>query len=624
MTNCYATGSVTAANNGYTQYIGGLVGWANGNVVIQKSFATGFVTYGNSIYTSTGGLVGRYEFNANSSDSFFDMETTGQPASMLFDHGKTTAEMKTVGTFLAAGWDFSPSGVWAINGTTNNGYPYLRFQGATPANIWNGATSTDWNESGNWNDIEVPTSDKTVIIPDVTNDPVIGTAAAVTNLTIESGAVLTIGETGRLTVNGTLTKIAEPEGLLLSAGSSLIESSGAHAYVTLSITPNEWHLISASTSNVTSGVFYGHYLQQHNESTDAYNDITDPGVELAPMKGFALWGDMDENKVTYGGPVNAGSYSFTTTYSGTGKGWNLVGNPYPSSINWDAASGWTKTNVNSAIYCHVDGSTWATWVPGTPGAGTNGGSKYIAPGQGFFVQASASGSLAINNSARLHNATTFFKNTEIVPNLIRLEVSGNGYKDEAVVRFVPEATAEFDGNYDAHKLFGDVAAAAQVFTTGQTQLSINSLPETSMVPVGVKIGTTGTYTIAATEINDMPYATLEDTKTGIFTELAKSSYTFNFTSGEDELRFKLHFSALSVDDEKEQQASIYSYRKIAYINLNPLNQADIYIYNAAGQLIYSRESASGLISLNMEAGGVYIVKVISNSDIQTKKIFINQ
>ena len=32
------------------------------------------------------------------------------------------------------------------------------------------------------------------------------------------------------------------------------------------------------------------------------------------------------------------------------KGFNLVGNPYPSAIDWDAASGWTKTNIDNAVY----------------------------------------------------------------------------------------------------------------------------------------------------------------------------------------------------------------------------------------------------------------------------------
>jgi len=444
------------------------------------------------------------------------------------------------------------------------------------------------------------------------------------NLTITDAASLTLGSAATpayLTVSGTLANNSGNDGLVIPSGSSLIENSGTMAEVTFNIAAGEWHLISVPTDNATAGIFYGHYLQKHTESTNAYTDLTDPGEVLTPMKGYAVWGDLVDNQVTYVSPVNAGSYSFNTTKAAAG--WNLVGNPYPSSIDWDAVSGWTKTNVNAATYCHVDKDNWATWVPGDPGVGTNSGSRYIAPGQGFFVEVSANGTLAMTDDVRVHNATTFFKSSEqVVPNLIRLQVSGNGYKDEAVLRFLGEATSEFDGNYDAHKLFGDVSEAAQIYSTGSIPLSINSMPETDMVPVGVKAGVSGTYTIAATEINDLQYATLEDTKTGIFTELATKAHTFSMDAGEDEMRFKLHFSMLGVPDNKNVEANIYSYRKTAYINLNNQVEGDIFVYNIAGQLVATKLSAKGTNEINLRNTGNYIVKIVTDKSTQVKKIFI--
>jgi len=443
------------------------------------------------------------------------------------------------------------------------------------------------------------------------------------NLIVSNDASLTLGSEATpayLTVSGTLTNASGNGGLVLKSGSSLIEGSGVAATVERAIPANQWHLISAPISDATSNIFLGKYLQMHTESSNVYTDITPTTGNLIPMKGFALWGDDGGFTATYAGPLNAGAESFNTTYSGAGKGWNLVGNPYPSSIDWKASSGWTKTNVNEAIYVHKDAATWATFVGST---GTNGGTQYIAPGQGFFVQASSNGTLALTNAVRVHNATSFFKSSEeVVPNLIRLEVSGNGYKDEAVVRFLQEATAEFDGDYDAHKLFGDVAEAAQIYSTGSTPLAINSMPETDMVPVGIKAGVSGTHTIAATEINDLQYATLEDTKTGIFTKLVDQPYTFDFQAGENELRFKLHFSMLGVKESKIADAAIYSYHKTAYINLNSQAKGDIFIYNIAGQLVATKLSAKGMNEINLNNVGNYIVKVVTATTSQVKKIFI--
>ena len=447
--------------------------------------------------------------------------------------------------------------------------------------------------------------------------------AQLDNLVINSNSSLTLGTVAApayLTVSGTLSNSAGTTGLLIPPGSSLIESSGADAQITFNIASGEWHLISVPTSNATSGIFYGHYLQKHTEAANTYSDLTDPQEVLTPMKGYALWGDLDPADVTFAGPVNAGVKSFTTTYSGAGKGWNLVGNPYPSSIDWKASAGWTKTNVNEAIYVHKDAATWASFVGST---GANGGTRFIVPGQGFFVQAASNGTLAMTAAVRVHNATAFFKSSdEVVPNLVRLEVSGNGYKDEAVVRFLYDATAEFDGDYDAYKLYGDVPEAAQIYSTGSTPLSINSLPETDIVPVGIKAGVSGTYTIAATEINDLQYTTLEDTKTGIFTELANKTYTFSFDKSEDEMRFKLHFTMLGVPDAKSVAASVYSYQKKAYINMNNMVKGDIFIYNIAGQLVATKVSAKGTNEINLSNTGNYIVKVVTDKTTLIKKIFI--
>ena len=439
------------------------------------------------------------------------------------------------------------------------------------------------------------------------------------NLTITSNSSLTLGTVGTpayLTVSGTLANNSGNDGLVIPSGSSLIESSGAAATVSRAIPGSEWHLISAPTSNAKAGMFEGNYLQKHTESTNAYTDIISVDEALTPARGYALWGDAGFT-ATYTGPLNAGDETFASTHAGIG--WNLIGNPYASALDWDLAYAANSSKIDAAIYMHVNTSTWASYLSGIQ---VNAATKFISPEQGFFVKANAGGTITFTNEMRVHNATTFYKNSEVVPNLIRLEVSGNGYKDEAVFRFLEEASAGFDGQYDAHKLFGDVPEAPQIYTLGSTELSINSMPATSVVPLGVKAGSSGTYVISATEVNDMQFATLEDTQTGIFTDITQYPYSFNYTSGEAGNRFKLHFSALSVDDDEQSSLSIYSYQKTVYVNFNKQLTGDIYIYNMAGQLITSRETASGLAHIGLNAPGVYIVKVVSDKEITTTKVYI--
>lgn len=441
------------------------------------------------------------------------------------------------------------------------------------------------------------------------------------NLRIESDASLTVESLNYLTVAGTLTNASGNNGLVVKSGGSLITgSTGVSAMVERDIVANEWHFISAPVAGATANVFQGCYLQKHTESTNLFTDITSASEPLTPMVGFSVYGDaVLLPKATYTGTLNAGAQSFTTTYTGTGKGWNLVGNPYAASIDWMAATGWTKTNINDAMYVHVSSSTWASWVGGV---GNNEGTQYIAPGQGFFVEATAAGTLGMTDAVCVHNPTAFFKNSEVVNNLIRLEVSGNNYKDEMVVRFLPESTPGFDGDYDAHKFFGDVAGAAQIYSLGNTSLAINTLPETSTVPVGIHSGANGNYTIKATEINDFSQVSLEDTRTGVFTNLLTDDYTFNFTTGENEQRFVLHFGPLSVKEQEKTVANIYSSRQTVYVDMIDQSRGEIFIYNVSGQLAATVSAISGINKIDLTITGFYIVRLVTDKAMVVEKVWI--
>jgi len=501
-----------------------------------------------------------------------------------------------------------------------------------PGFNWEGDISTNWSTPGNWSTNKVPVNGNNVTIPPgmprwphITSDP--ASPSICSTLSIASGAILTVDAGKALTVSGALTNSAGAGGLIIENGGSLINSSsGINATVSCHFAGNEWHLISSPVSNAVSLMFTGKYLQEHSESTNTYTDITSVSEQLTPMKGFALWGDASGFNAAYSGQLNAGAKSFSTTflYSGNNiaynKGWNLVGNPYPCSIDWNAGSGWTRTNVNNAIYMHVNASTWASYVGG---AGINGGTQYIAPGQGFFVRASAAGMLGMTDAVRVHHTTDFFKNSaEKVNNLVRLEVSGNNYRDETIVRILPETTAEFDENYDADKLFGDVAEAAQIFSYGSSPLAINTLPEATSVQIGIHAGVSGNYTIAATEINDISEIFLEDTQTGIYTDLWKSSYSFNLTAGVDEQRFILHFGTLSVHEQDNSFANIYSFEKAVIIELNPGTKADVYIYNISGQLVTSVLAAQGSNHITFSNSGNYIIKLVADKSMMVRKVWI--
>jgi hypothetical protein len=181
------------------------------------------------------------------------------------------------------------------------------------------------------------------------------------------------------------------------------------------------------------------------------------------------------------GEINTGNVvpaNLPTSYTSSGEiandGWNLVGNPFPSTIDWEA-SGWTRDNLEHPIYIR-DNDTGAGQVAVWNGAvGVNGGSRYIALGQAFWVKADGNGIPLLQASEAVkapHESTTFFRE-KAADNLIRMTLLHGTEKDESVVHFRNDASPEFDKHADAWKLKGASFSFSTLSDQGH-ELTINS------------------------------------------------------------------------------------------------------------------------------------------------------
>ena len=123
--NAYSLATISTSN----AYAGGLIGYNTGSGTIATSYSAGVVSSG-----SAGGLIG-YKASGTVTDSFWDTETSAGASSTMGGTGKTTAQMKTQGTFT--NWDFTST--WSIDSDVNSGYPVLRFH---PPYVTNVTSST--------------------------------------------------------------------------------------------------------------------------------------------------------------------------------------------------------------------------------------------------------------------------------------------------------------------------------------------------------------------------------------------------------------------------------------------------------------------------------------------------
>jgi trimeric autotransporter adhesin len=155
------------------------------------------------------------------------------------------------------------------------------------------------------------------------------------------------------------------------------------------------------------------------------------------------------------GTINSGTISAPVTYTNTGvainDGWNMVANPYPSQIDWNAA-GWTKTNIINTVYIY-------NAVTGTYGAyngivGTNNTTSIIPSGQAFFVKATAANPVLTftENVKTSANPFNLWRTSSADSNLVRITFYKDSVNaDEALVFLSSYASSMYD-MFDAEKL----------------------------------------------------------------------------------------------------------------------------------------------------------------------------
>jgi hypothetical protein len=453
---------------------------------------------------------------------------------------------------------------------------------------WTGGTSTAWATGSNWNTGIAPTATDDVIISDVTNKPVISTAAAVKNITIESGAALTINANASLTTNKVLTNngtvTVKSGGSLVQKSSSTLAGSGTYN-IERSI-PGGVSFISSPINNETANGFgitpsgsnggqvkpsptnpcnkdsvahnspYGNLLELRENATVLNNCVQSlwfvkSSGSLQNGRGYSL--NNAAKTLVYSGTVNNG----TVTYSGLTRksgnildsdgsnptmGWHLVGNPYPSPITL-LGSDLTPLGFDAQIQRYNAG----TWVANDPLNPTT-----IAVGQGFQIRKTNVGGSAdfvLNNNFRTVGNPAFYKTGER-EQYLNITLANATHTDKTMVYFMDDATDGFDAAYDANRLADDAKLPMLYTLAGSERTSYNALPtmnagENKAVPLSVRTNIDENYTLAFNDVSTLQATVLlEDLKLNTTTAVTEgSTYAFTTTAGDNRDRFILHFNA---------------------------------------------------------------------------------
>ncbi len=461
---------------------------------------------------------------------------------------------------------------------------------------WDGSESSDWNTAANWDLNVVPTSNHNVTIPSgATNDPLIDATdnASCTNLTINEGASLTINDEGSLRTYGNVS------------GSVDINKN--------IINDNKWHFISIPNNNTTAGSHFNEmYLQKWDETTPQWIDIIDEEEGLTPAKGYSLWSASGKGSFTFSGNPNTGPQSIGITFtdnSTENDGANLVGNPYPSYLDWTLVNGYgSKYTWNGTAY-------QAYTQTGSYGEG----SQYVAPFEAFFIVTNSNTTFNLNNNMRVDNPGDK-KNALKLSHTVVLTAHSKNYSDALYIVFDENASYKFEIKRDAWKFKSGTSGISQLWSQcPDGNLAVDVRPVSETIQLGFTNNEAGIYSIGIKEIADISSAIIEDTKLNIFHDLTEGDYSFNWSLNDAETRFKLHFNTTAVEDLNIDGVQVY----VAASNIiiqSKLQLERIILTDITGRTLGVWENAQQIPA--PKTSGVYLVTVESENQQITKKIII--
>jgi hypothetical protein len=318
------------------------------------------------------------------------------------------------------------------------------------------------------------------------------------------------------------------------------------------------------------------------------------------------------------GAPHIGNRNFGVTFTSSGgaseDGWNLIANPYPSNIDWNAASGWTKSNVSGTIYVwNADFNQFATWN-GT--SGTNGGTRFIASSQGFYVQTTgAAPVLTCTENVKTATSATMLRESQNNGNgdMIRFIIKGQNQYDETLFGFKDEATAGFDVEFDAVKMRSPVPTApslTQVVNNKDMAMNfVSNGNRNAKIELRFLTAANGDYTLSVEGLSLFPAnecVILRDLKTGASVDLrAVNNYSFYAFNNDTEVRFVIEVSSPLAINSKDVSCGNSNDGAIEIQQV--VNGWTYDVYNSNGVQLANNVATSNNTINNLVAGN-YTVK----------------
>ena len=410
---------------------------------------------------------------------------------------------------------------------------------------------------------------------------------------------------------------------------------------------------------------------------------------MAPGVGYIGMGSVPNatpqtHNAIFNGAVNNGVISVSLSLSANNADnlddWNLIGNPYPSTI--DAAAFYNDPNNtpllggsfyfwthNTAISNLLNGpdkfnftsNDYAIFTVGTGGVQADSGGTIpvgnIASGQAFFVEAIGAGSVQFKNSMRATTGNNQFFRANRSRIDLNLDSSSNeldrvwlnltneqGAFSQILIGYIEGATNNIDAKFDGLRLDGGNYVSFYSLTDDNTNLAIQGkspLDEKDTVRLGfeTRIDQVIPFQISIYKAEGKLakyQVVLEDKFLNVFHDFADGDYFFNSDPGVYKDRFVLIISnktnndvedkdELKDDDvgEKESRITVYSEDNQVTVKSSEDIIREVSFFDMTGRLIKKENDINKLkykTALRAKSEIIIVKILLQNGERLTKKI----
>ncbi len=484
-------------------------------------------------------------------------------------------------------------------------------------------------------------------------------------LNITNNAQVTISSGNNLIVKGAVN-VETTANLILENNANLIQIDNIPNTGSIVVKRSTSALKRLDYVNWSSPVFGAQTLKQfspltltnrfYNFSTPAnvYTAVTNPLTNtFTTGKGYLI--RMPDNHPTaptifsgqFTGTPNNGTLDVNIIYAGLNNSFNLVGNPYPSTINASDFLTSNSTTINGVLYFWrktnaAAGTAYATYSLGgatttSPTSPTPNG--IIQVGQGFLVEAKnvTIPKITFSNALRIgNNFNQFFRQeSSIFGDKIWLNLTNSSDAfSQILVGFDENATNNADANYDAKGISDSPLAFGSFINSEVFVIQNRAIPfqSAAIFPLHFKTDVSSNYAIAIDHVEGLfagdQNIYLKDNLTQTITNLKSNSYNFYAQAGIFNSRFELVFqenSLLATSFKTNNTVNVSSSNGQIKINSHLDNIKKIKVFDVLGRQLFGADEINSklfvlsslietkqtlLLKITLEAGIIQTTKII--------------